>query len=547
MSKFSSFLICAILGSLSSESLAQQSVSDFGNCGENCLYAAAKLHGLNVDYDHVSRLVDPDGDGQTTLESLRVAAIELGMFPTGIKLLPRKDQVESLEAPAIVHMKVMKDEQEGSHFVIFLGVDKDESVVILDPPGAPKKIKLGAFLNWWTGYSLVIHATEQDSIAYKGRIGFGLWRLLPDILFWLLIGLCCFLPFRFRSRKNSATEISARLLIFLLCCTMVGCKSSQQGPELSIETAKDFGLVSAESDLFIELSNTGTEVLEFTSLKSSCDCLMPKTVSPIKPGGSGLLHVVPSPGNFGRRMARLLLETNEVNKKSHQIEISWLAVEEPSVFPEALEFRGAENELVKGIVRFRFSGGRDEIDISYHSRWNCLVVGQEHCVTSEVKDLPGGTSYLQSEITVELSCVLTSRSDNKPVDIFELEYEFGGRRGIKEIPLMTIIEPRFRTVPQKITFVARNEAGFVGQSRRVGIFCPGGVPMVSNSPEFLSCRIARPDTDSLLDYYLIVTVKEGELCDSQGYVELATGGTSETLNRERVSVDVVLLNRNSEK
>jgi ABC-type bacteriocin/lantibiotic exporter with double-glycine peptidase domain len=108
-------------------------LDDYGNCGQVCLYAIARLKGKDVTFDRVKQLVEPTPPEGSSLGELNVAARALGLFPVAVAV--DRSRLEYLPVPAIAHLKhsFLDSSRQQSHFVVLLHVSESDTI-LLDPP-----------------------------------------------------------------------------------------------------------------------------------------------------------------------------------------------------------------------------------------------------------------------------------------------------------------------------------------------------------------------------------------------------------------------------
>lgn len=161
--------LLAIVAGVVADELAPPRIDpkDYLACGVNCLFVTARIKGTETDLAAVESLIKPDSNGNSTFADLAFASQELGLSPVALSL--PVGQISSIPAPAILHVKQLRGQVDGNHFVVYLGATDAGDVCVLDPPQEPTLQNREAFLHRWTGNVLIPCKNEAEASSLRNE------------------------------------------------------------------------------------------------------------------------------------------------------------------------------------------------------------------------------------------------------------------------------------------------------------------------------------------------------------------------------------------
>jgi len=120
-------------------------------CGPNCLYAVAKLHGIELTLAQVHSLAPP-GDTGISSERLEEASESLGLPMETIRVRQFND-LARFRFPVIAHLSSARE----GHYLLFLGLNEAQtSVLVADVLTSEVDWKSAASIQSdWSGFLLV--------------------------------------------------------------------------------------------------------------------------------------------------------------------------------------------------------------------------------------------------------------------------------------------------------------------------------------------------------------------------------------------------------
>jgi ABC-type bacteriocin/lantibiotic exporter with double-glycine peptidase domain len=104
----------------------------------------------------------------TSLLTLTGLCEEYGIVPVVIHFDP--SDFSLLPGPAIVHVKHLENEPEGSHYRLFLGDYRNELIAFMDPPQPTTIISRTEFGKLCTGYALIPFASDAEAERFRTRL-----------------------------------------------------------------------------------------------------------------------------------------------------------------------------------------------------------------------------------------------------------------------------------------------------------------------------------------------------------------------------------------
>lgn len=132
-------------------------------CGLHCVYAAARLHGVNLDF---TSIVDPMylsgryGSTSTDITSALQKAGLVGCTEGYITL----QRLRLLDAPAILHVRSIGTGPAYNHWVLFLGFEGDK-VRLYDPPRDHGVVSTAELLSMWDGVGIIVRKAPSRFCA----------------------------------------------------------------------------------------------------------------------------------------------------------------------------------------------------------------------------------------------------------------------------------------------------------------------------------------------------------------------------------------------
>ena len=156
--------------------IKQQSAVD---CGVACLAMIGLHWGKRFDINHLRNLANVDRRG-ASLKGLMLAAEQLGFATRPVKA--SLDQISQQPLPAIAHW-------EGRHYIVVYEVTRRD-VLVADPEIGRRRLSHRAFIEGWTGYTLLLQPTvllekateEKKSLKRFFALLKPHWLVLSEIL-----------------------------------------------------------------------------------------------------------------------------------------------------------------------------------------------------------------------------------------------------------------------------------------------------------------------------------------------------------------------------
>ncbi len=141
-------------------------LDDYSACGPNCLYAAARLMGLQVELDRVKQLVGAPRAAGNSLAEIDRAARSLGLATLAVTVDGAR--LASVPVPAIAHMRYsyVSPGRMEPHFILLLGAGEDH-VIVLDPPLGVGAVTREKFAEAWTGNLLLFFDTAEAAEPWR--------------------------------------------------------------------------------------------------------------------------------------------------------------------------------------------------------------------------------------------------------------------------------------------------------------------------------------------------------------------------------------------
>jgi HlyB family type I secretion system ABC transporter len=140
--------------------VAQQSTVD---CGAACLVMIGQFWGKRLSLNQLRELAQVDRGG-ATLKGLIQAAEAVGFTARPVKA--SLEELAKQPLPAIAHW-------EGKHYIVVYAITRRE-VIVADPELGCRRLSPTAFLEKWTGYTLLLSPTAQ--LHQTATAKSGLWR-----------------------------------------------------------------------------------------------------------------------------------------------------------------------------------------------------------------------------------------------------------------------------------------------------------------------------------------------------------------------------------
>lgn len=191
-------LFLAMLGSalLSPVSFSQEKDTpvidpkEYQACGVNCVYAISHMLGKEADLKTMHALLKPDEDGGNSLADLEEGLRALGFYPVAARLQPDHPHVLSrIPVPAILHVRKLHGQREGNHFIVYLGGEDEQFVLLLDAPRPAQTMPWEWFQDLWTGNVLIPCKTQAEQEQVRARLQEGSISWWREPAFWSACGL----------------------------------------------------------------------------------------------------------------------------------------------------------------------------------------------------------------------------------------------------------------------------------------------------------------------------------------------------------------------
>lgn len=136
---------------------------DMTDCGAACIAMIASHFGKNLNIAEVRSHAGTDIIG-TNINGIIIASKKYGMNATPVKGT-KESITQKLETPFIVHMHIVRDEDNWvDHFLVVKKITK-KYIYIWDPDPLYKKQKMSyeKFFEWWTGYAVFL----EPDVSFK--------------------------------------------------------------------------------------------------------------------------------------------------------------------------------------------------------------------------------------------------------------------------------------------------------------------------------------------------------------------------------------------
>jgi rhodanese-related sulfurtransferase len=141
------------------------------HCGLYCIYAAAHVFGLDLDF---GKLLNPRYLGSvrgSSLGDLKEAAGDCGLYAEPVQNLTIAD-LRGLRGCCILHVKGDLRSPTYNHYALFLGME-DEKAVLLDAPNLDR-VPIVDIVPQWDGAGLLLsdRPIELGGVILRGRVRF---------------------------------------------------------------------------------------------------------------------------------------------------------------------------------------------------------------------------------------------------------------------------------------------------------------------------------------------------------------------------------------
>jgi len=140
---------------LTTDSVAAEAKQSFvPYCGVRCLYGAMRFTGHKTSFDEfLTPKYIGSADG-STLDQLRQAAEDKGIYSLPVQNLSIKD-LTTYKPPIILHTKRHLSDKEFNHWMLFVGIDHDKAMII-DAPNPLRRVSMDEMSLLCDGVGLVV-------------------------------------------------------------------------------------------------------------------------------------------------------------------------------------------------------------------------------------------------------------------------------------------------------------------------------------------------------------------------------------------------------
>lgn len=227
-----------------------------GYCGIYSLYGALCSVGNRCSFD---KLLSPKYIGHasgSTLEELRLGAIDNGAYAVGLGGLGA-ESLETVERPMILHVS-QGDLQTYRHWVLLLGVH-DGKVRLVDAPNEEYEEDLSGLLTRWDGTALIVSHEPINVAALIGQDWLRqLWAPALAIGIVLVVSVGGRVVARSQSLSTlphhglSAKGVGAQFCAVCVCCIAVGYSGEALSPcSISLHPGAASFIAAAQSVTFM--------------------------------------------------------------------------------------------------------------------------------------------------------------------------------------------------------------------------------------------------------------------------------------------------------
>lgn len=485
-------------------------------CGVNSLYVVMQCLGVESDLTQLEALLNPDADGSNTMLEIRDVAVSQGLHPVPVRV--GKDQLSSIPAPAIMHVRELAGEPEGNHFVVYLGQTESKQVLILDPPTPSRRIPPGRFQRLWTGVALAIFTDAEDADAFAAEVSelpasednsTPFWM---EPFLWLAVGqlilfsVILFGAYREKTTDSHPRRVATAMLIAGSLAGILGCGSSGTPHVVFDRQVFEFGVIPDEGkDLSVPIKNDGDGPLIINAVQTSCACTLASTPPRIEPGETKEIVIRPPHGRraaVGPVTSRLVVISND-RSGPHEIALMWINESPPALDPPRLHITDAViGTIVERPVRITYAGGEERFPLEILESKSSFSNAELKQVDSQPvakhswrpvqndRVVVGETTFSlrlpvpQSPGTVTGNCVFRVRQ--------------AGKEYVLDLPVEIEGEGVVTCAPRLLFLSARKPEALVGQQRKFKLIArteANVTPVVSDLPDYLSADIEAGDSE----------------------------------------------------
>jgi peptidase C39-like protein/uncharacterized protein DUF1573 len=510
--------------------------SDTRTCGVNCVYVISRMMSKECSLSKLQDAIPPNDGGMNSFHELSRISKELGFHPVAVHR--QSNEINSIPAPSILHVKSNLSDPDGDHFIIKLGTT-DQGVVIMDPPFSPTTLPFSQLRERWTGRALTLYLSKADAAAAKTQER----GLLAHISFWafaLAVGLFALKALcsyrRRRERHGTPTRITTVIIASIALSGVFGCSRAPEGsPELLVEDSTiDFGIVDDDTDqLRVKFSNEGKAPLRITRVTTSCTCTIGVATESLESGETGEIAIRPPKCGMGSMSARLILYSNAPTSPD-EIFISWFCPSPPSLSPRRLHIVDAlPGDVVERSVDISYAGGAETHRITVEkvttSNDNIHVeaIDDELFAKEALKIVENQRAVVgEKKYRITWSLPQQAGSAEETVDFYVTQ---AGKQQRLTLPLLATMDSEL-SVSGNLIFAGKDWNKLVGEQRALSIRTsrPDLVPVVKTSPPHLVAKL-NPSTREQ-DFELSVQLTEEPFKQSRR-AELVLGveGSTSTL------------------
>lgn len=556
---------CAFSLSLASaEEPSAALLDEYNACAQGCLYAVARLKGVQTGIAYVKKLVGPPQRGQHSLATIERAAHDLGLFPIAVSV--DQSELRGLPMPAICHLKhSFFLHGQGPHFIVLLAA-RDNGVVILDLPFRTAFVPWTAFRAEWTG-NLLLFADSADAARkwkgsfespadhrLKGRLVFSGSLLLFVALITIQWEGCKVVirgavraaralspsargvagserPSRRRCAIRTASRVLPVLVAGVVTVVLGRCLMH---PEKGAMLRTPSGVVDlgefppGEGKTTIRLRNVGDRSLRIERVMTTCACALPATPPDIAPGGEANLDlslaVTPGP-----RSAHVVVCSNDP-EGPHEFALRWYGSAMPQFLPPRVFAQGVPlGSKYERTIQIVYAGGPFAIvprvvNIECDGPGVTMRVGKNERnafrTAKTVRDSKTSVGYLGLALEID--------SPMEPIEIdclCRITIEYGKSTYVLSLPVRVSFVGKVRAAVNSMVFAGTQTRAIVGKERRIKLAIDPSIaastPHVKECPPWLTCTL---DRESATEYVLHAKVRDvpRDLCE-KGRIVIAAG------------------------
>lgn len=476
---------------------------DFRACGVSCFYVLCHILDVDITRQRAEALLNPSAAGLTSFQDLARAASELHLSPIALRLRTPA-QLHLLPPPAVLQVKSAAGQEEGDHFVLFLGCTPRHAALVLDSPKPPVEIPLLQLALRWTGNVMLVCRSQEetenvrDQILSQGRSEWVTWATSPPGIVVLgLVLIAAFIWARKRLLRNRPLLFSRlSLMITLLPCFLLGCSDSGS-PKLVFDSHfRDFGYVPRQGmDLRLPLTNRGNGVLQVEDVKASCKCVIIDPPKHIRGGETRELVIRTPRAVTGSMSAKILVLSNDP-LSPHELFISWFGDSPPTLNPPRIVIHEARpRSIIDRVIQLAWASGERLHDLTVqktavsNDAFTLHLQGTKRLASFSVIAPGGDIRPVTSETTLILRCRVPEQVGilKATATIWTVQ---AGQKEELHLPIEVHVAGPLSCTPSSFLFASESHQSLIGLKRRLLLKSrTGRPPIIQSAPSLVRCQL----------------------------------------------------------